>query len=120
MGLEILGFTVITVVGMALALLVKYFAADPAFVQLLATVHPSLSAHATGIGWTALGVVCIITMLLPPLLMFKTDGSGKSLMDSFGRGASIAIQAIAAGLWLPSFAYLLGLGWFAAKQVIGQ
>lgn len=120
MGLEFIGFLVILLVGGSLAKLVQSFSTDHIFVQWLSAMHPSLATHASSIGWTAFGLVFVITLLIPPILMFKADGSGKSYMVGLGRGVALVVGAIASALYLPSMAYLIGLGWFAAKHVIGQ
>ena len=115
---EFVGITLIMLIGAAFGLVVQSFTASPGFVDALSAIHPTLASHATGIGWTALGVVMAITIGLPPILMFKTGPDGNSYMSSLGRGTGLVITAAVAVLWLPSMVYLIGLAWFAAKNSI--
>ena len=120
MGLEFIGAMAIMVCGALLAVLVQHCVSDPAFPQYLAAFSPWLSSHAGAVSWTALGLVVVITLAVPPVLMFSRGPDGASRMEGLGRGISMAVQAVAAVLWIPSIAYLAGLAWYAARHVISN
>lgn len=118
--MEFLGLiTIFVITGLAGAL-VKGFSADPNFVAAIAAYSPWLAEHSMGLGWAAVALIFVGGVALPPLLLNHESLDGSNQLAKVGNAVSfVCIGYALLFLAIPGIAYLLGMGWFAARKASG-
>lgn len=118
--MEFLGLiTTLVITGLAGAL-VKGVAADPNFVAAIAAYSPWIAEHSMGLGWMAVALICVGGVAIPPLLLKRESLDGSNQLAEVGNAVSfVCIGYAFLFLAIPGVAYLLGMGWFAARKASG-
>ena len=118
-GFEFGGFMSIMLVGGALMYAVKASLEQPDVVKNITAINPWIGNHASVLSWIAVGIIFSTVVAIPPLLMSKAANGGENVLVKIGMTAWAIIIVFAAFFLLPSLGFLLGVGWFSAKQIIG-
>ncbi|MBP8275550.1 MAG: hypothetical protein KAX55_01480 [Propionivibrio sp.] len=118
--MEFMGFMAIMLITGLAGALVNEVAADPGFVAAVSAYSPWVADHSTAIGWGAAALIFIAGVAVPPMLLNRDSRDGRNRLEEVGNAVGFACLGYSLiFLAIPGIAYLLGMGWFAARKAAG-
>ncbi|WP_139133095.1 hypothetical protein [Pandoraea sp. ISTKB] len=93
-------------------------ASTPEYAQFLGAYSPWLASHAVDVGYAATALVWSATVVLPWILVHgDQDGRLQDAQDTMIDWGLAVLTPVATVAWIISVGYLLGLGFFGAKNL---
>ncbi|UVA77128.1 hypothetical protein [Pandoraea commovens] len=109
-------FALIFLVGSVGAYLTKAVAGSPEFSTFLGTYRPWLASHAADLGYASTAIVLTATMAVPWVL---AHGEHDEELEAAQNTLADLLKPLLIIALIVSVGYLLGIGFFAAKQAFG-
>jgi hypothetical protein len=119
-GFEFVGFTVIFAIAALLIYSIQTSVQSPTVIAQIGLISPWAALHIVKLSWFAIGVVMIAALAANPILMMRSTLDGDSALGGLGKFTWSLLLAYGLLALIPSIGFLIGIGWFGAKQLVGH